>query len=207
MLHVGLTGNIATGKSCAAALFARLGARVIDADEVVHELMRPGGATYHKIVDTFGPQIRDDCGNIDRRRLAEIVFSDEEKRHLLNSISHPVVRDEIRRRTALMEKSTPGGILMVEAALMVETGGWRQYQRLVVVTCSPALQLSRLMKRNGLSESEAQARIASQMSIEEKIKLAHYVIDSSGSFAQTGRQVERIYGELVTEEERMCVKE
>jgi dephospho-CoA kinase len=201
MLHVGLTGNIASGKSKAAALFVELGAHVIDADRIVHELMQPGGQTYHKIVGTFGEQVVDPSGNIDRRRLAEIIFFDEEKRRMLNSLSHPDVKAEIQRRIERMEISTPRGILVVDAALIVETGTWHNYQRLIVVTCSSALQLSRLMHRDRLTEAEAQARIASQMPIQEKIKLAHYVIDTSGTYAETREQVERVYDELLLHEE------
>ena len=196
MLHVGLTGNIATGKSYAAAHFEQLGAHVIDADRVVHELLKSGTPTYQKIVDAFGEGILLEDGSIERSRLAEIVFFNEEKRSLLNSITHPAVKDGIKRRISLFDQKREAGIVIVDAALMVETGGYRDYHRLIVVACDRSLQLARLMNRDGLTEHEALARMTSQMPIEEKIKLADYVIDTSGTLKSTENQVDAIYREL-----------
>ncbi len=203
MLRVGLTGNIASGKSHTASLFAEMGAYVIDADIVVHELLARGTRTYNNILDVFGEQILGPDREIDRRKLGQIIFFDAQKRGLLNNLTHPEVRVEILRRIFALEQSSPRGIVIVDAALMVETGGYRMYHRLIVVTCDSSLQVSRLMSRDSLTEVEAKARMASQMSIEEKVKLADYVVDTSGTLKQTRDQVEAIYRDLLIQELRM----
>ena len=195
MLRIGLTGNIAVGKSCAAARFAELGAAVIDADLFSHELMEPDETVYFRVVEEFGAKILRGDGSIDRRRLGDIVFTSEEKRSLLESIVHPAIRDSIARKIAEKEKISK--VVIVEAALMIETGGYKEYDRLIVVACSPAMQLARLMTRDGLAESEAKARIAAQMPMEKKIRFADYVIDTSGSLKSTLDQVDIIYQKLL----------
>ncbi|PYV04082.1 MAG: dephospho-CoA kinase [Acidobacteria bacterium] len=166
MLHVGLTGNIASGKSCAARVFAELGAHIIDADLIAHDLLTPGKPTYEKVREAFGGNIVLEDGSINRRKLGEIVFNDAAQRALLNS-------------------------------LMVESGLYKLYDKLVVVHCHPALQLARLVSRDGLSVKEARARMAAQMPVEEKLQVADYKIDTSGTFRQTREQVEGTYRELV----------
>ena len=203
MLHAGLTGNIASGKTYAASVFSLLGAHVIDADQVVHDLLASGTKTYFKIIDAFGDQILGSDREVDRRKLGQIVFSDSGKRSTLNSLTHPEVKAEIRRRISELERASPGGIVVVDAALMVETGGYKMYDCLIVVKCDPALQVLRLMRRDGFSEAEARARMASQMPIEEKVKLADYTIDTSGTLKQTQSQVESIYQKLLIRERKM----
>jgi dephospho-CoA kinase len=203
MLHVGLTGNIASGKSHTASLFAELGAHIIDADLLGHELLTYGTRTYSKIVEAFGAQILDEHMNIDRRRLARIIFFDEKQRLQLNHLTHPEIHGEIQRRIDDLERQSSSGIIIVDAALMVETGGYKMYHRLVVVACDPVMQLARLMSRDALTEKEARARIASQMPIEEKIKLADYTIDTSGAQVQTQNQVEAVYNDLLLQELRV----
>ena len=193
-LHVGLTGNIAVGKSCAAARFTELGAAVIDADGVSHELMEPGAPAYFRVAETFGPEILRGDGTIDRRRLGEVVFASEEKRRFLESIMHPAIHDAIVRKIA--EKEKISDVVIVDAALMIETGGYKEYDRLIVVACPPAVQLARLMVRDGLTESEAKARLAAQMPAEEKIRFADHVIDASGSMESTLEQVDAVYQKL-----------
>lgn len=199
MLHVALTGNIASGKSCAASLFAELGAHVIDADRVVHDLLSPGTPTYEKIVKAFGEAILTPDREIDRRKLGQVVFFDEEKRLLLNRLTHEDVAAEIRRRIDELEQSSPTGIILVDAALIIETGSHTSYDKLIVVTCDPVLQVSRLMRRDGLTESEAKARMDSQMPVEEKLKLADFTIDTSGTLRQTRDQVEAIHRDLLVQ--------
>ena len=203
MLYIGLTGNIASGKTCASSLFAELGAHVLDADQVARELFECGTGTYRSVVDAFGVEILNPDGSINRKRLGEIVFSDKEKRLLLNRLTHTSVVMEIERRIRALEQLDPEGIIIVDAALIVEAGAHEKYQRLIVTACSPELQLSRLMMRDGLTEREARARIASQLPVEEKVKVAHYVIDTSGTLEQTRRQVEAVYRDLVEYEQRM----
>jgi dephospho-CoA kinase len=199
MLRVGLTGNIASGKSTAASIFAELGAHILDADRVAHGLLRPGTITYARIVDAFGHSILNEHGEIDRKRLGKIVFADADMRSRLNAITHPNVEAAIIKYIRDLEQTTSEGIVIVDAALIVETGGYRVYPRLIVVTCSPALQISRIMSRDGLTEAEARARMASQMPIEEKVRLANYVIDTSGTMQQTRDQVEDIYRDLTAQ--------
>jgi dephospho-CoA kinase len=199
MLHVGLTGNIASGKSRTAMLFAEMGAHIIDADVIVHELLVSGTKTYLRIVEAFGEQILDSDREIDRRKLGQIIFFDAEKRLLLNRLTHQAVGMEILGRIFELEQAFARGIIIVDAALMVETGSYKMYDRLIVVTCNQFLQVSRLMSRDQLSEKEARARMDSQMPIEEKLKLADYTIDTSGTLKQTRDQVEVIYRDLLTQ--------
>ena len=202
MLHVGLTGNIASGKSSAALFFAELGAHVIDADRVVHLLLKSGTPVHHRIVEAFGERILSSAGEIDRRMLGRMVFSDANKRLLLNSLTHPAVETEILRRIGELEHSASRGIIIVDAALMIETGRYNMYQRIIVVTCDPIVQVSRLIARDGLTEEEAKARIASQMPMEEKLKFANYAIDTSRTLEHTREQAESIYKDLLIQELR-----
>ncbi len=197
MLRVGMTGNIASGKTNARRVFTELGAHTIDADEIAHELLAPGSDVYRDVVNAFGEGILRPDGAISRKRLGSIVFSDQESRSILNSIVHPAVRAEIWRRIGELENLHSRGIVIVDAALMVETRSYRQYDRLIVVYCDPALQLMRLMRRDDLALEEAKARVAAQMPVEEKLKLAHYRIDTSGTFNGTRQQIEAIYRELL----------
>jgi dephospho-CoA kinase len=203
MLHVGLTGNIASGKSSAALFFAELGAHVIDADRVAHLLLKSGAPVYRKIVDAFGERILNSAGEIDRRILGRIVFSDSDKRLMLNSLTHPAVGTEILRRIGELEQSASRGIIIVDAALMIETGGYKMFHRIIVATCDSVLQVSRLIARDGLTEEEARARIASQMPMEEKLKFANYAIDTSRTLEHTREQVEAIYRDLLIQELRI----
>lgn len=197
MLKVGLTGNIASGKSHVSSVFAELGARVIDADVIAHELFVAGSPTYAKVVQAFGNRILAPDGSIDRKVLGEIVFRQEEQRLLLNALVHPDVLAEVMRRMFELDKQGFDGIVIIDAALMVESGFYRMQDRLVVVTCDPALQLARVANRCGLSDEEARLRIGAQMPVAEKIKLAHYTIDTSGTYSGTREQVERIYRDLI----------
>jgi len=199
MLHVGLTGNIASGKSSAAMMFAELGAHVIDADLVAHDLLASGSGVCERVIDAFGTDILGSDGAIDRKKLGPIVFFDEAKRLRLNSLMHPEIKVEIRRRILELEESSSKGIIIVDAALMVEIGNYKAYDCLVVVTCDPSLQVFRMMNRDGLTEMEARARIAAQMPIEEKVKLADYTIDTSGTLERTREQVEAIYRDLLAQ--------
>jgi dephospho-CoA kinase len=197
MLHVGLTGNIGTGKSHAASVFAELGARIVDADIVAHELMEPGREAHQKVVQAFGEGILEPSGAINRKVLGKIVFENCEKRLLLNSLVHPAVHLEILRRMVELEKEGSSGVIIVDAALLVENAHHKYFDRLIVVTCDPNLQLARIMKRDGISLEEARQRRASQMPIEEKLKLADYVIETSGTLKETRVQIEDIYRELL----------
>ncbi len=203
MLRVGLTGNIASGKSQAAHTFAELGARIIDADAIAHNSLGKGTETAERIVEEFGTAILSADGAIDRRKLGDIVFADADKRAKLNGIVHPGVREEISRRISEYEKESPCGIVIVEAALLVESGSYVLYDRLVVVTCDPRLQLTRLINRDGLTIEQAKTRMAAQLPVEEKLRLSHYTIDTSGTLKETREQIEAIYRDLVLLELRL----
>jgi dephospho-CoA kinase len=200
MLHVGLTGNIGTGKSQAALVFAELGARIIDADVVAHELMTPGREAHDRVARAFGTEILDPNGAINRKTLGKIVFGDRDKRLLLNNLVHPEIHREIFRRMVELEKDGSSGIIIVDAALLVENGHQSYFDRLIVVTCDPNLQLARIVKRDGISIEEARLRRAAQMPIEEKLKLADYTIETSGTLKETREQIEAIYRDLLLQE-------
>jgi dephospho-CoA kinase len=200
MLHVGLTGNIGTGKSQAALVFAELGAHVIDADTVAHELMMPGSETYAGVVQAFGEEILDSGRAINRKLLGKIVFEDCAKRLLLNSLVHPDVQNEIYRRMVELEKDKLSGVIIVDAALLIENGHKDFFNRLIVVTCDPNLQLTRIVKRDGISVEEARTRMVAQMPMEEKMKLADYTIETSGTFKETREQIEAIFRDLLLQE-------
>lgn len=204
MLRVGLTGNIACGKSLVARIFSELGAHTIDADAVAHQVMEPGRQAFRGVVQAFGSEILRPDGYIDRSSLARLVFSDEGRRLELNAIVHPAVREELERRMVALEERGGHGLIIVDAALMVESGSYRLYRRIVVVRCDTVVQIARLKARNGLTDDEARARILSQMPMDEKVKYADFVIDNSGSTSDTRRQVESVYARLVEEEARSC---
>lgn len=196
MLRVGLTGSIAVGKSFVTSVFSGLGCHVLDADQTAREVVEKGAAGLEAVVKSFGPEILAPDGTLDRARMASLVFADEEKRVRLNHILHPFIiarQDEILRE---WEREDPNGIGMVDAALMIESGGYKRFDKVVVVHCRPEVQLERLMLRNKLTLAEAQQRIASQMPQEEKQRYADYLIDTSDGFEPTRERVIEVYGEL-----------
>ncbi len=201
MLQVGLTGNIASGKSHVSSVFAELGAQIIDADIIAHELFAPGTATYAKVVQAFGSPILLPDGTIDRKSLGNIVFHQPEQRLRLNALVHPDVVAEVLRRTFALAKQGFDGIVIVDAALMVESGFYRSQDCLVVVFCDPTLQLARVMNRCGISEDEARLRIEAQMPAAEKIRLADYTIDTSGTYSSTREQIEKINRALIVRQQ------
>ena len=200
MLHVALTGNIGTGKSKAAEVFAELGAHIIDADVIARHVLSPGEQAYARVLQAFGEEIRNPDSSIDRRRMASIVFSDARKLRLLNDIVHPEVGNEIMRRIFELEERSARGIVMVDAALTIETGHHGLYDRVIIVTCDPALQLARIVDRGGITADEARLRMESQMPTAEKLRFADYTIDTSGTLKQTRTQIEAIYRDLLVQE-------
>ncbi len=196
-LLVGLTGAIATGKSTVSAMFAHLGAKVVDADLLAREVVMPGQPAFAEIVEEFGPAVLAADGQLDRKRLGAIVFADPERRKRLEAITHPAIHARQQRILSVYEEEAFEGIVLWDAALLVEAGGYKKMDRLVVVFADPATELRRLMARDGMSEEEARGRIATQMPVADKAKLADYVIDNSGSRAETERQVREAYAELL----------
>lgn len=197
MLHVGLTGGVASGKSHAAQVFAELGAFVIDADHVAHQVIMPGAAAYHEIVDYFGEGVLSADGTINRKKLGEIVFSDPAALQKLNTIVHPYVFAEQDRRVTEFAERNSMGIVIVDAALLVETGAHKRVNKLIVVFCDPALQLARLMARDQLTREDALARIRAQLPVEAKLRMADYRIETSGTLKETRHQIERVYKDLM----------
>jgi len=198
-LLVGLTGSIATGKSTVSRMFAHLGAHVLDADVLAREVVMPGQPAYLKIVEEFGPGVVQEDGTLDRKALGAIVFADPARRKRLEEITHPAIGLRQQRILSVLDEEEFDGIVMWDVALLFETGGVTRMDRVVVVSTDPDTELARLMARDGLPEDAARARIASQMPVAEKAKRAHYVIDNSGSRADTERQVKAVYEALLAE--------
>jgi len=198
MLRVGLTGGIATGKSTVGAMFVELGCHLIESDQITHQLFEPGQAVHGAVVKQFGNRVLAFDGTIDRRILGDIVFKDPQARAKLNSLVHPAIIQRQQEWLNDMEAQDPHGIAIVDAALMIEVGTYKNYDKVIVVTCSPEIQRERLRARSALSEEKIDSRIRSQMPNEEKIKYADFVIDNSGSVESTRAQVETVYQQLRT---------
>lgn len=196
MLRVGLTGGLASGKSFVGEALASLGCHLLKADELGHKLLEPGTEVHGRVVEAFGPSILDAEGRIVRRALASLVFDRPEKLSLLNSIVHPAVIEEEERWMRQIEASDPHGIAIVEAAILIETGSYKRFDRIVLAVCTDEQQIARAMKRDGLTREEALARLSRQMPLAEKRKFADFVIDTSGDKEQTLVQVKRLYDEL-----------
>ncbi len=189
MLRVGLTGGIAVGKSYVSALLRELGCHVFDADDIARAVVQPGMPALNDIVAAFGPEVLAADGTLDRAKLGRLVFADAGARSRLNAIVHPRVHAEQNRLLGEVEARDPHGIAVVDAALLIESGGYRRFDVVVVVWCRPEIQLARLMARNGLSRAEAAQRIAAQMPSEEKRRYADFEIDTSEGFEPTRQQV------------------
>ena len=196
MLRVGLTGSIATGKSFVSSVLRELGCLVIDADRTARDVVALGSEGLAAVVKRFGPDILEPDGTLNRAKLGARVFGDEAQRLALNTILHPLIIARQNEQLSEWEKIHPDGIAVVDAALLIESGSYKRFSKLIVVFCEPEVQLRRLMARDGLTRSEAELRIASQLSQEAKMRLADYTIDTSGSFAETRKRTELVYNQL-----------
>jgi dephospho-CoA kinase len=196
MAYFGLTGGIASGKSTAARAFAELGARIIDADQLGHEVIRAPGEAYQALLRELGDSILGGSGEIDRSRLGQLVFADPEKLRRLNAIAHPRIIARTEELAADYKRLDPDAVVLVDAALIFEAGIGGQFRKVVVVWCRPELQIERLMTKAGLTREEAERRIAAQMPVEEKRRRADFAIDSSGTLEDTRTQVRAVYSEL-----------
>jgi dephospho-CoA kinase len=197
MLRVGLTGSIAVGKSFVTSIFSGLGCHTLDADETAREVVLPGSPGLDAVANAFGTEVLNADGTLNRQRLGALVFGDDAQRQKLNHILHPFIiarQDEIMRE---WERGDPQGIGIIDAALMIESGGYRRFDKLIVVHCRPEVQLERLMLRNNLSREEAQARIDSQMPQAEKQKFADFLIDTSDGFEPTRSRTIEVYEKLL----------
>lgn len=196
LLRVGLTGSIGVGKSFVAGVLEELGCHVVDADQTAREVVMRGSPGLASVVSAFGVGVLREDGTLNRAKLGAIVFPDQKQRELLNSILHPYIiarQDELLRE---WEKKDPFGIGIIDAALMIESGGYKRFDKLIVVHCRPEVQLERLRTRDGLSESEARQRIDAQISQEEKCKFADYLIDTSDGFEATRARTAAVFSEL-----------
>jgi len=191
-----LTGSIAVGKSFVTSVFAELGCHVQDADVTARDVVKVGSVGLQKLVESFGDEILQADGSLDRAKLGTIVFNDKEKRELLNSILHPLIISAYDEQMKLWESEDPNGIGIIDAALMIESGSYKRFDKIIVAHCNPDVQLERLMQRNNLEREEAVRRITAQMSQEEKKKFADFLIDTSEGFEDTRRQVEEVYSKL-----------
>lgn len=198
MLKVGLTGGYATGKSFVAFRLEQLGCRVIYADKLGHQVLEPSGEAYLPTVELFGRGIIGPDNHIDRKQLAAIVFADPERLQRLNSIVHPAVFHLEEQELTAWRASHPTGIAVVEAAILIETGRYAIFDRLIVTTCTVQTQVNRAMQREGVTREQALVRIARQLPAEEKKRYADYLVDTDGTEEQTTQQVNKIYNELKT---------
>jgi dephospho-CoA kinase len=195
-LIVGLTGGVATGKSVVVKEFKRLGAHLIEADEIAREVTGPGTPAYTEIAGEFGRGVLKPDGTIDRRALGRIVFSDPARLRRLNEITHPEIIHEIEVRMERLKKKHPEGMIVVDAPLLIEVGLHKKMDKVVVVYADEKRQVERIIKRDGLSPEEAARRIRAQMPTKRKLDFADFVIDGNGSVEDTIKAVEGVYERL-----------
>jgi dephospho-CoA kinase len=196
-LKVALTGGIACGKSVVGEYLRKKGCYLHQADAVAHRLMAPGKKAWKAIVHHFGPAILNPDGTINRRKLGEIVFTSPKEREFLNQLIHPLVLKKKEETLRRLERSGRSGIFISEAALTIEAGFVSFFDKIIVVYCPEEMQIERLMSRSGLSREEAEKRVRAQLPVEEKLKYADYVIDTSGTIEETLAQTEKVYQSLL----------
>jgi len=193
--RIGLTGGIATGKSHVRTKFEALGVPTIDADILARQAVAAGSDGLASVVERFGSGVLDPSGELNRRALATVIFADPAARHDLEAIIHPIVR---READAWFRSLDPARhpFAIADIPLLFETGGYRDYDTVIVTACDPETQVKRVMERDGISEAEARQRLAAQLPIEEKVRRADYVIRTDRSFEETDRQVQELLGVL-----------
>ena len=196
MIIIGVTGGVGTGKSTVAAMFKRLGAAVLDADAIAHQVIEPRRLAWRQLVKTFGERVLDDDGTVNRRRLAALAFPDAQRRRQLERIIHPQVFREIRRQLHRLRRGRAIQAVALDVPLLLEAGGRDLVNALVVVTAPAAVQRARLKKRHGWMDEEIEARISAQWELSAKAALADYVVDNSDGVDATRTQVKRIWNQL-----------
>jgi dephospho-CoA kinase len=204
LLKVGLTGGIATGKSLVGGMFAELGVHTIDADEIAHDLMRPGEKVYEAVVQRFGQEILNPDGTVNRARLAELAFDQKRPRiYELNSMVHPAVIERQQQWMEGIQRREPDAIVMLEAALLLEAGLRRRFDRVIVVSCKPQQRIERWEKRLNVDSETARREVTRRMMAqapdEAKIQAADYVVDNSGTVEDTRKQVQKIHEALLSQ--------
>jgi len=198
-LLVGLTGGIATGKSTVSDLLRGLGGEIIDADLLAREVVEPGQPALAQIVGEFGRDVLTAAGALDRKKLGAIVFANPERRRRLEAITHPAIRERFLACLDTLAERGFAGIVVFDAPVMIESGNYKNMERMIVVVTDDATQMARLRGRDGTDEAENRRKIASQMPLAEKARLADYVIDNSGTREATAEQVRRVYAALMSE--------
>lgn len=196
MLIVGLTGGVASGKTAVSRVLGEEGAYIIDADQIARELVQPHKPAWNELVRAFGKEILQEDGSIHRRKLADKVFTDPEQRKVLNQILHPRIKEEMDRRTKEIGQKDPEAIVVIDAPLLVELGVYRKVDQLIVITSTQMQQMERLKERDGRSPEEALRLFSSQMPVEEKVKLADFVIRNEGSLEETKKRAKEVFKEL-----------
>jgi dephospho-CoA kinase len=196
MLRVGLTGGYASGKSFVGRALGELGCLLIEADELGHKVMAKGGEAYHPILAEFGTEILNEHGEIDRHKLGALVFPNPDLLAKLSAIVHPYVRARGRSLMEAFAEREPCGICITEAAILIETGSFRDHDRLIVASCPQQQQIERAMLRDHLTREEVLNRLSRQLPLEEKVKYADYVIDTSGTKEHTLEQTRNVYAAL-----------
>lgn len=199
---VGLTGGVASGKSLVTGEFRRLGALVVDADVIAREVVEPGSPVFRALVEEFGPGSTNPDGTLNRGYVAAEAFSDREKLKRLNRITHPPIRRKIEEEIRRLELAHPGGVIVVDAALLIENGLHEKVDRVVVVYATESDQVERLVAREGMTPEEALRRLASQMPLGEKTRCADYVIDNTGDREATLAKARAVFDELRGEDKR-----
>ncbi|MGQ9618278.1 MAG: dephospho-CoA kinase [Candidatus Aminicenantia bacterium] len=197
ILKVALTGGIATGKSVISEYLKKKGCYICYSDLLAHELIEPGKYAYYRILEHFGESILLSDKRIDRKKLGEIVFSNEKERKFLNELIHPLVFDEKKRIIEELEKSKKFKIFISEAALTIEARFHLFYHKIIVAHCLEEIRIKRLMERDGISEELAKRKILSQMRNEEKLRFAHYIVDTSDRIEDTIKRTRRVYRALL----------
>jgi len=196
MLIVGLTGGVASGKSTVSKVFKEEGAYLIDADQIARELVRPHTPAWHELLRVFGEEILQPDGSVHRKKLAALVFSHPEKRAVLDRLLHPRIKEETQRRLEEIGGRDPGAIVVIDAALLVETGSHREVDRLIVVQSSKTCQIERLKAREGMSPEEAERIVAAQLPLEAKVKVADIVFSNDGTIGETRGRAKELFQEL-----------
>ena len=196
MLVVGLTGGVASGKTAVSQVLREEGATILDADLIARELVQPHQPAWEELRRAFGDEILNPDGSVQRKKLAAQIFSHPEKREVLNAILHPRIRNEIQSRLRVIRERDPGAVVVVDAALLVESGDYEGMDGVIVVSASETQQVDRLREREGLSEDAARQILASQTSVEERFRVADFVIRNEGSLEDTRRRAKEIFQAL-----------
>ncbi|MDX9702650.1 MAG: dephospho-CoA kinase [Candidatus Auribacterota bacterium] len=192
-----ITGGIGSGKNTVGEHFTELGAKVVDSDIIVHYLYDNDEKLRRELITAFGPSVLREDGGIDRKKLAEQVFTCDKNLELLNRIVHPKVRDEIKKRISEISKNTHVNCIVVLVPLLIEANMINDFDKIILVTADDHIRIDRVKKRNGLTEKEIKARICAQMPDEEKKRFAHFVVDNNGLIEQTRKQIEFIYNNVI----------